>query len=348
VPFIPFVLLLAWQAISKSASFALGWATASFFGQIPGNRGRILSIMGLISVAWVIAGVGAFIPLALGIAAQETGVIGAQSVEIEVWHLVAIAASLILAPPVVTAFAEFGFEREGSIGRWLRRIPLSYPVTASLGISVLQMVVITPIVSLRRWRRHHTTLNIPLVVHDDHFDQLTDALSEVLATLGHEAHREELTGPVSWPSRTMGLAVRELLGSVVRGDPVRIRGGEIELALHATNVSVVGPKEDAHTVRSAIEKELAFSPAFLTWSEPSQEFEAQLKELYDASDGSVAELTRRLDELQEKIDAADLKLEEWNVLYRLRLQIERDVRKGADGARADDSRPERVAVAAGR
>ena len=31
MPFLPFVLLLAWQAISKSASFALGWATAIYF-----------------------------------------------------------------------------------------------------------------------------------------------------------------------------------------------------------------------------------------------------------------------------------------------------------------------------
>ena len=40
MPFLPVVLVLAWQALSKSASFALGWATAIYFGQVPGRQGR--------------------------------------------------------------------------------------------------------------------------------------------------------------------------------------------------------------------------------------------------------------------------------------------------------------------
>ena len=51
MPFLPFVLLLAWQAISKSASFALGWATAIYFGQVPGKQGRILAVISLASAA---------------------------------------------------------------------------------------------------------------------------------------------------------------------------------------------------------------------------------------------------------------------------------------------------------
>ena len=53
MPFLPFVLLIAWQALSRSASFALGWATTLFFGHVPGSRGRVLSIMGLLAAAWV-------------------------------------------------------------------------------------------------------------------------------------------------------------------------------------------------------------------------------------------------------------------------------------------------------
>lgn len=348
MPFIPFVLLLAWQAISKSASFALGWATA-LFGQIPGNKGRIFSIMSLISVAWLIIGIGAFVPLAVGIVAQEAGIIG-PAVEIELWQLAVIGAGLVLAPPVVVLLAETGgFDDEGSWGRWLRRIPLSYPIAASLGVSVLQMVVITPIITVRRMRRRHTILHIPLVVRDERFDELTADIRRVVSKFSHDAARDELTGPLSWPLRTMGFAARHLLGSVVRSDPVRIRAGELELAMHATTVSIAGPKQEAYRVRAAIEKELAFSPAFLTWSEEPQALEARLKELHDDWDGSLDGLIAELEELQEEIDAAELRSDEWNVLYRLRLQTERDARKGSERARADDGRRhERVAVGAGR
>jgi hypothetical protein len=38
--------------------------------------------------------------------------------------------------------------------------------------------------------------------------------------------------------------------------------------------------------------------------------------------GSLRALRRRLDEVQERVDAASLGVDEWNVLYRLRLEVE--------------------------
>ena len=64
MPFLPFVLLVAWQAVSRSASFALGWATALYFGQVPGRQGRILAVVSLLSLAWLIVLVGFGVPMA--------------------------------------------------------------------------------------------------------------------------------------------------------------------------------------------------------------------------------------------------------------------------------------------
>ena len=49
MPFLPFVLLLVWQVIGRSASFALGWATALYFGQVPGKQGHVLALISLVS-----------------------------------------------------------------------------------------------------------------------------------------------------------------------------------------------------------------------------------------------------------------------------------------------------------
>src|SRR5918992_1053736 len=328
MPFLPFVLLLAWQALSKSASFALGWATALFFGQIPGNKGRLFSIMALISAAWVIVLIGALIPLAAGIVAQEAEIIG-PAVEIELWQLVLLAIALVVAPPAMVAVAEMGgFNDDGwSWSRWLGRVPISYPISASLGVSVLLMVAITPFVTLQRMRRRHTILHVPLVVRDGRHEELVADVERVLERLGRDPTRSELKGPVSWPLRTITFAARHLLGSVVRGDPVRLRDRDVELAMHATNVSIAGPGKAAYPLRAAIMKELAFSPAFLTWSEESQTLEAKLKELHDDWAGDLDALIDRLDRVQEEIDATELRSDEWSVLYRLRLQLERDVRK---------------------
>lgn len=333
MPFLPFVLLLAWQAISKSASFALGWATAMYFGQVPGRQGRILSVVSLIAAGWVIVVVGFALPIFAGAALEATGVIG-DNFDVEAIHYIGLVAAVVLVPPAIagiTVWAEFHHDR--SVKKWLRTIPVSYPATAMLGFSVLQMVVFTPWLLFQRLRRKRRSVQVPLVMRegsDD--DDMVEAVRAALESIGIEDVRtSEASGPKSWPLRTVGFAARHLLGAVVRGEPMRLQAGELEIFAYATNVSINGPKEDTYRVRAALEREIAFADAYLTWNEEAQDFEDELKAIHERANGDFAALCARLDEVQERMDAASLNSDDWNVLYRLRLQVEqratRDRRK---------------------
>jgi hypothetical protein len=331
VPFLPFVLLLAWQALSKSASFALGWATAIYFGQVPGRQGRILSVISLLAAGWVILVVGFAIPILAGAALEASGVIG-ENFDVRAIHYAALVAGVVLTPPAVaaaTVYAEFHGDR--SLGDWLRLIPVGYPATAMLGVSVLQMVAFTPFLLVQRWRQKRKLVQVPLVMRegtDD--DDLTELVRAALASIDlRDVTVAEAKGPKSWPLRTVGFAARHLLGAVVRGEPMRLAVDELEILAYATNVSILGPKEDAYRVRAAMERELAFSDAYLTWNEDAQSFEDELREIHDSANGDIPGLRRRLAVVQERIDVASLNSEEWNVLYRLRLQAEQSAERKA-------------------
>ena len=333
MPFLPFVLFLAWQALSKSASFALGWATAIYFGQVPGRQGRILSVISLLAAGWVIVVVGFAIPIFGGALLEATGVIG-DNFDVEAIHYIGLVAAIVLTPPFVAASTVYAqFHEERSIGAWLRRVVVSYPATAMLGASVLQMVAFTPVLLLQRWRQKRKLVQVPLVMRegsDD--DDLLEAVRGALAEIGlTDVSIAEATGPKSWPLRTVGFASRHLLGAVVRGEPMRLRVDGIEILAYATNVAIQGRKRDAYRVRAALERELAFRNAYLTWNEEAQAFEDDLQRLHRSADGDLEALRAGLDEVQERIDVASLNTEEWNVLYRLRLQVEQDVaRKAAE------------------
>ena len=331
MPFLPFVLLLAWQALSKSASFALGWATAIYFGQVPGRQGRILSVVSLLAAGWVIVVVGFAIPIFGGAILEAAGVIE-ENFDVRAIHYAGLVAAIVLTPPYIaatTVYAEFHEQR--SIGGWIRLIPVSYPATAMLGASVLQMVAITPVLLFQRWRQKRKLVQVPLVMRegsDD--DDLLAAVRGALASIGIEdVTVTEATGPKSWPLRTVGFASRHLLGAVVRGEPMRLRADGVEILAYATNVSIQGPKQAAYRIRAAMERELAFRNTYLTWNEESQGFEDDLQRLHESANGDVEALRAKLDEVQERIDVASLNSEEWNVLYRLRLQLEHDVARRA-------------------
>jgi hypothetical protein len=332
VPFLPFVFLLAWQALSRSASFALGWATAIYFGHVPGREGRMLSVISLISAGWVILVLGFALPIFTGAALEAAGVID-ENFDVEFIHYAGLVAGLVLVPPVIAAITVWaGFREERSIGEWARLVPVSYPATAMLGASVLQMVVVTPVLLIQRWREKKKYVQVPFVLRersDD--DAVVDILKRALATIGIEdVTAAEASGPKTWPLRTLGFAVKHLLDAVVRGEPIRIAADGVEIFAYATNISIQGPKETAYRVRAAVERELGFDDAYLTWNEEAQGFEDELLAAHQGADGDVEALRARLDEIQERMDVASLNSEEWNVLFRRRLQVEQAA------SRADD------------
>jgi hypothetical protein len=323
MPFLPFVLLLAWQAVSRSASFALGWATALYFGQVPGKQGRVLAVSSLLAAAWVILLAGFAVPLLLGAALDAFGVIP-HNFHVTPLVVLGIAAGLLLTPPVIAALTIWvEFQEERSVGQWVRMVPVSYPATASLGIAVLQMVILTPFVLIERIRHKRTLVQVALSMKPGTDDEaLTEAVAGALRTIGIDRLQvREAQGIESWPMRTVGFAVRHLLGAVVRGEPMYLTADGLELYAYATNVAVLGPMPKVHVARSALQRELPFRGAHLTWSEDSQRLEDAIMEAGEHG-GSPAALRRRLDEVQARIDRANLNIDEWNVLYRLRLQVE--------------------------
>jgi hypothetical protein len=325
VPFLPLVILLAGQAISRSASFLLGWATALFFGQIPGNKGRLVSVISLISVGWVILVGGFGVPLLISAAAHALALVP-RTFEVKSEHLAGLVLAIVLAAPVVAVVAELaGFGEGRSPPRWLQRILVSYPATASLGLSVLQMLFITPVITLLRLRQGRTLLQVPLLMRPGSSqEKLSEAVAHALHTLDVQTvERSRIHGPVGWPLRTVGYAARHLLGAFVRGEPVRLRADGLELYAYATNVAVLGREGAAHRARAAIERELAFGEVYLTWSEQSQALEDELKRICEAAGNDLRVLVDELDQLQERVDSAPITSDEWNVLYRLRLQMER-------------------------
>jgi hypothetical protein len=323
MPFLPFVLLVLWQVLGRSASFALGWATALYFGQVPGKQGHVLALISLLAAGWVLLLAGFAVPLMAGAAADALGVVP-RNFDLESWVVLALGAALVLTPPLLAALATRNDIRDQpSVGRWLSRVPVSYPATASLGFGVLEMVFFSPLLIVDRLRHKRVLAQMALTMKErTDGDALPEAVAAALRAMGVDHLRvEEARGFLAWPLRTVGFAVTHLLGAVVRGSPVYLAARELKIYAYATNVSIIGPASTVHRARASLEREVPFHGAHLTWQEESQRLEDELLEAGSGSHG-IAAVRRRLDRIQQRIDAAPLAVDEWNLLYRLRLQVE--------------------------
>ena len=318
---LPFFIIA--RALGKATTFSLGWATSLFFGQIPGGKERVVSMLSAIAFAWLLityvgGGFAATILLlhAAGHFELDDPVIGDGRMQ-------AVALGIVLLPPLLTYIAEKSDLTEPfSLARWLKHVPLSYPIALSLGAGVALMLVIGPIVLLRRRRAGKRTHHIPVLVAEGRFSELVDDIADELEQVtGTKPVIGGLGGLWAIPMHAMHFAGERLFGSIVRDHPVLIVAGDVEVAAHATDVNVTAPAKDAYWLRAALYKRFGLGRMYLTWSADTQALERRLWKLHLDERSTKAERRKKLDRLERDIDHAAIGSDEWNVLYRVVLQL---------------------------
>jgi hypothetical protein len=330
---LPFFIIA--RALGKATTFSLGWATSLFFGQIPGGKERVVSMLSAIAFAWLlITYVGGGFAAAI-LLLHATGHFALDDPVIGDGRMQAVALGIVLLPPLLTYIAEKSDLTEPfSLVRWLKHLPTSYPVALSLGAGVALMLVIGPIVLLRRRRAGKRTHHIPVLVAEGRFSELVDDIVDELERVtGKKPVVGALAGLWAMPMHTMRYAGERLFGSIVRDHPVLVVAGAVEVAAHATDVNVTAPAKDAYWLRAALYKRFGLARMYLTWSADTQALERRLWSVHLDERSTISERRKKLDRLEHDIDHAAIGSDEWNVLYRVVLQL----REALGAAREDRS-----------
>jgi len=102
-----------------------------------------------------------------------------------------------------------------------------------------------------------------------------------------------------------------------------LRARDLELTIHPSDVAMAGSKQAVARARAAVANRLTKTEAYLTASKESQEIEDAIIALRDAPDREEALAT--LEAIDARLARLTVPYEEWEVLYRQRLQVERDL-----------------------
>jgi hypothetical protein len=116
-----------------------------------------------------------------------------------------------------------------------------------------------------------------------------------------------------------GASVRRLVPERI----VMLRAPNIGVTIHPSDVAIAGAKDAVARARAAVADRLTKTEAYLTASEEAQQVEDGLRVLRDPEDAQKA-LTA-LKAIDKRLAELTIPYEEWEVLYRQRLQVERDL-----------------------
>jgi hypothetical protein len=185
-----------------------------------------------------------------------------------------------------------------------------------------------------RSRRHGwSDAHIAIVVRPGGYDRLVSDVQNALASAdlavtAGDAPRV-LTLPARILTRVAGSNVRNLRPDRL----IALTAADLNVGIYPWDIAISGPTPVRTRARAPLESRLATESAYLTTSKEAQEVEDRLGRLAraHAAAGRAARAPARAE--LEAIDSRLLDLavptDEWDILYRIRLQIERDLLIGA-------------------
>jgi hypothetical protein len=330
----------------KLLTTTLGWASILLFGRVPQDRQVVLALVTFGSVVWAVVVIGVVLPYvgAFLLAAVPAPALIGESV----LRLAMLAAALVL-PAVVGAATIFVVEpARRPTGRAIaEQVIRGYLLSPALAVTL----VLLALVGVARFV-HHLALrwsdaHIPIVVRPGGYDRVLVDLERALDDAGLDVERHAAPALLALPGRMLGGIAGPGIRSLVPDRLTELRGRGIEVGLYPSDIAIAGDKLSVARARAAIASRLTATAASMTTSAEAQEIEARLERLSaarvaggtpgadaKAAAGGAAPTGRSLDPQAElrSIDSALAVLtvphDEWEILYRERLQVERDLLAG--------------------
>lgn len=311
------------RQIGRIVQMAFGWATVLLFGRVPQQKQILLAGVALAAIAWVVALIGVVFPDA---GSFLVALVPAPDFIDEGWIRLAMLVLAVILPLAVGAGGLFLMDpadRPQGIGGKVLQVLRGYPYAAVLALVLLFLLVVAPIFKLRTIVKRWEDAHIPIVVKPGGYEQMAGKLETAVDAAGLDLERARAPRVLELPSRLLATVGGESVRRLVPEKMVMLKAKALEVTIHPSDVAVVGSKEAVARARAAVADRLTDTEAYLTTSKESQQIEDELRTLRGAPDADRALATLR--DIDGRLSSLVVPYEEWEVLYRQRLQVERDL-----------------------
>jgi len=297
------------RQVGRLVQLAFNWATLVLFGQVAKDKQLFLSLMALFALVWPIALAGVAIP------SVGTFLLGFVTVPawLDLWVRIGMLALAILAPLAV-GFLAIKLRDQAPRGlSFMSALFAGYPNALALAVVLLWLMIVTPIMQLIAIAHRHDSAHIPISVKPGGYDTVVDDLRAALERAGLVVRHTFAPWPLTLPGRVLALVGGAGVRALVPQHLSQLRARDFVMTVHPMDLTLSGKTRALARARAALVRELTFTQAYQTWTKEAHAIEDALLE---ASNGETD-----LGEIGARLDKIDVPFEEWEILYRMMLQV---------------------------
>jgi hypothetical protein len=312
--------------VGKLLTAALGWASTLLFGRVPQDKQIILVLITFGSIAWVAMLAGVLFP---DVGTFLLAAIPVPSFVDKTWVRVAMLVGAIVTPLLIGAATIFIQPKDArprgveAVKSALRGYPLAFVLAFVLVFLAVIGVVRKSRALLKRWSDAH----VAVVVRPGGYERMVTDLETALDDAGLDVNPTEAPRVLALPGRLLGTIAGAGVRALVPDKLVQLTGRGLEIQLYPSDIAIAGQELLVTRARAAVASRLASTAAFLTTSAEAEAIESRLEKLARSRVGgqpAAAELAA----IDHELATVKVPYEEWETLYRIRLQVERDLLAG--------------------
>ncbi len=341
----------------KIVMTALGWASTLLFGRVPADRQPLLLGITFGSVIWLVLLGGVLFP---DLGTFLLVLIPPQGFVPESVIRLAMLIGALVVPALVGVLVLFlrpAAERKPrAIAESIAR---GYPLTVLLAVLLLFLAGLAVWRKVSSAARGWTDAHVPIVVGPGAYDEVARDLDAAVTAVGLEVEPRTAPSTMSAPARWLATVAGKGAGALVPDRMVQLHGPDLDILIYPMDLLIAGKPRPVARARAAMASRLTTSAAHLTISAEGQAIEDRLAGLIRSPTGGTGDRPRyddraeaTLASIDEQLATVEIPYEEWEVLYRQRLQVERDLRAGAMAEEtvlgAEGAPPDGAAAAIGR
>lgn len=303
----------------------LGWATTLLFGRVSQRNQTILLVIVFASLGWVALIAGVLIP---DIGTMLIAFVPAPDFVQESWIRLAMLAGALLLPLVVGAAAIFVTESDkrprgmGLVWAVLR----GYPFTLALAVTIVVLAGVATFRRVRAMAKRWEDTHLAVIVMPGRYGEVLDRIHGVLQEAGIETVVKPAPRLVSLPPKLLDAAAGHSLGALVPDRLMLLSRDDLEVLVYPSDLAMSGTKAKVAAARGAIVSQLTYAPAWMATAAEAQAVEDEIRRLASArEDDRPVDPDAAAERLDARLATLVVPFEEWESVYRERLQLERDL-----------------------
>jgi hypothetical protein len=297
------------RQVGRLVQLAFSWATLVLFGQVAKDKQLFLSLMALFALLWPVALLGVLLP------SVSTFLLGLVTVPdwASFWVRIGMLVLALLSPLAVGFLAiKLRDDRPKGLA-FVRALLAGYPNALALAVVLLWLMIVTPITKLITVAKRHDSAHVPISVKPGGYETVVDDLRAALERAGLEVRHTFAPWPLTLPGRILALVGGAGVRALVPTHLSQLRAKDFVMTVHPMDLALSGKTRALARARAALVRELTFTEAYQTWTKESHEIEDALVR---AANGEAD-----LREIGERLEKTAIPFEEWELLYRMLMQV---------------------------